>query len=125
MFYYNDIFYDNRTLPYLLDTVSSSQVMSGSDCPFMWRDQMPQEEFDALSLIPAEREAVGSGNCLRCLGLARRSAPLHDMTRCNPQQLRYNKPCACGAVLAHTQRTTCGEARVRYGKTPYSSSADV
>ena len=69
MFYYDDIFFDNRTLQYLLDTVGSSRVMIGSDYPFMWRDQTPVEEFDALNLTPAERQAVGSENCLRFLGL--------------------------------------------------------
>lgn len=67
-FFYDDIFFDNRTLRYLLDTVGSSQVMIGSDYPFMFRDQNPAEEFDALGLSAAEREALGSGNCLRFLG---------------------------------------------------------
>ena len=57
------------TLRYLLDTVGSSQVMIGSDYPFMFRDQTPEEEFDALGLTPKEREALGSGNCLRFLRL--------------------------------------------------------
>jgi aminocarboxymuconate-semialdehyde decarboxylase len=70
MFYYDDIFFDNRTLQYLLDTVGSSQVMIGSDYPFMWRDQTPTEEFEALGLTSAERQAVGADNCLRFLGLA-------------------------------------------------------
>jgi aminocarboxymuconate-semialdehyde decarboxylase len=69
MFFYDDIFFDNRTLQYLLDTVGSSQVMIGSDYPFMFRDQTPQEEFDILGLTPAEREAIGSHNCLRFLGV--------------------------------------------------------
>ncbi len=55
--------------PGLLDTVGSSQVMIGSDYPFMFRDQSPEEEFDALGLTPKAREAVGSGNCLRFLRL--------------------------------------------------------
>lgn len=70
MFYYDDIFFDNRTLQYLLDTVGTSQVMIGSDYPFMFRDQTPEAEFDILGFTPAEREAVGSRNCLRFLGLA-------------------------------------------------------
>ncbi|MFQ5683451.1 MAG: amidohydrolase family protein [Candidatus Binatia bacterium] len=70
MFFYDDIFFDNRTLRYLLDTVGSNQIMIGSDYPFMFRDQAPEEEFDVLGLTPAEREAVGSGNCLRFLQLA-------------------------------------------------------
>ena len=68
-FFYDDIFFDNRTLRYLLDTVGSSQVMIGSDYPFMFRDQTPAEEFEALGLSAVERDAVGSGNCLRFLGL--------------------------------------------------------
>jgi aminocarboxymuconate-semialdehyde decarboxylase len=70
MFYYDDIFFDNRTLQSLLDTVGTGQVMIGSDYPFMFRDQTPETEFDILGFTPAEREAVGSGNCLRFLGLA-------------------------------------------------------
>jgi aminocarboxymuconate-semialdehyde decarboxylase len=69
MFYYDDIFFDNRTLRYLLDTVGSTQVMIGSDYPFMFRDQTPVAEFNALGLTPAERDAIGSGNCRRFLGL--------------------------------------------------------
>jgi aminocarboxymuconate-semialdehyde decarboxylase len=68
-FFYDDIFFDNRTLRYLLDTVGSSQVMIGSDYPFMFRDQTPEEEFDVLGLTPKEREEVGSANCLRFLQL--------------------------------------------------------
>jgi aminocarboxymuconate-semialdehyde decarboxylase len=71
MCFYDDIFFDNRTLQYLLDTVGSSQVMIGSDYPFMFRDQTPEEEFDTLGLTSAEREAVSSGNCLRFLGVTR------------------------------------------------------
>lgn len=68
-FFYDDIFFDNRTLQYLLDTVGSSQVMIGSDYPFMLRDQTPEQEFEALGLTPAAREAIGSENCLRFLGV--------------------------------------------------------
>jgi aminocarboxymuconate-semialdehyde decarboxylase len=68
-FFYDDIFFDNRTLQYLLDTVGSSQVMIGSDYPFMLRDQTPEQEFEALGLTPAAREAIGAGNCLRFLGI--------------------------------------------------------
>ena len=69
-FFYDDIFFDNRTLRYLLDTVGSSQVMIGSDYPFMFRDQTPEEEFNVLGLTAREREELSSGNCLRFLKLA-------------------------------------------------------
>jgi aminocarboxymuconate-semialdehyde decarboxylase len=70
MFYYDDIFFDNRTLQYLLDSVGSHRVMIGSDYPFMFRDQTAEAEFEALGLSSEACEAVGSGNCLRFLGLA-------------------------------------------------------
>lgn len=70
MFFYDDVFFDNRTVRYLIDTVGVSQVMIGSDYPFMFRDQSPEREFDELALGAQEREWVGSQNCLRFLGLA-------------------------------------------------------
>ncbi len=70
MFFYDDVFFDDRTVRYLMDTVGASQVLIGSDYPFMFRDQSPEEEFDALGLGAEEREWVSSGNCLRFLGLA-------------------------------------------------------
>lgn len=69
MFFYDDIFFDNRAVRYLLDTVGSDRVMIGSDYPFMMRDQTAEQEFDALKLTPEERDAVGSRNCLRFLGM--------------------------------------------------------
>lgn len=72
MMYYDDVFFDNRTLRYLIEMVGVSQVMVGSDYPFSgWRASLnPEQEFDELGLSAAEREAVGHRNCLRFLGLA-------------------------------------------------------
>ena len=69
MFFYDDVFFDNRTVRYLIDTVGASQVVIGSDYPFMFRDQSPEDEFNDLQLTAEEREWVGSENCLRFLGL--------------------------------------------------------
>ena len=69
MFFYDDIFFDNRTVRYLIDTVGASQVIIGSDYPFNFRNQSPEDEFNALGLTPAEREGISSQNCLRFLGL--------------------------------------------------------
>jgi aminocarboxymuconate-semialdehyde decarboxylase len=69
MLYYDDIFFDDRTLRYLMEMVGASQVVVGSDYPFMARVQRPDEEFDALGLSDDDREAVGWRNCLRFLGL--------------------------------------------------------
>jgi aminocarboxymuconate-semialdehyde decarboxylase len=68
--YYDEIFFDNRMVRYLLDMVGTSQVLIGSDYPFMERVQTPEAEFDALRLSPDEREAVGWKNCLRFLGIS-------------------------------------------------------
>ena len=67
--YYDDIFFNNQALRLLIDTVGSSQVVVGSDYPFQWRPWAPEAEFEELGLTEAEREAVGSANCLRFLGL--------------------------------------------------------
>lgn len=69
MFFYDDVFFDNRTVRYLIDTVGSTQVMIGSDYPFMFRDQSPEDEFKELRLTAKERDAIGSLNCLRFLGI--------------------------------------------------------
>jgi len=69
MFFYDDVFFDNRTVRYLIDTVGSSQVMIGSDYPFMFRDQSPEDEFKDLRLSAKERDAMASLNCLRFLGI--------------------------------------------------------
>ncbi len=60
---------DDRALRYLIDTVGSTQVLIGSDYPFMSRTQPPDQEFDALGLSDGERESIGWRNCLRFLGL--------------------------------------------------------
>ena len=67
MLYYDDVLFDDRALRYLIDTVGSTQVLIGSDYPFMSRTQRPDQEFDALGLSDGERESIGWRNCLRFL----------------------------------------------------------
>lgn len=69
MLFYDDILFDNRALHYLIEMVGISQVLIGSDYPFMARPQRPDEEFAALELSEADREALGWKNCLRFLGV--------------------------------------------------------
>jgi len=64
-----DVFFETRTLRYLLDMVGVSQVMVGSDYPFFTRHMLPAKEFEELGLSAAEAEATASGNCLRFLGV--------------------------------------------------------
>ena len=68
MLYYDDVLFDHRTLRYLIDTVGPTQVVIGSDYPFMSRTQTPDQEFEALGLNDQERQLIGSQNCLRFLG---------------------------------------------------------
>ena len=70
--FYDDIFFNNVTLRYLMDMVGTSQVLVGSDYPFggSFRfDLKPDDEFEQLKLTTEEREAIGYRNCLRFLGL--------------------------------------------------------
>ena len=52
--------------------VGVSQVVVGSDYPFGGNfrfEHLPDSEFDELGLSDDEREAIGSRNALRFLGL--------------------------------------------------------
>ena len=70
--FYDDIFFNNLTLRYLMDMVGTSQVMVGSDYPFgggFRFDLKPDDEFEQLKLTSDEQEAIGYRNCLRFLGI--------------------------------------------------------
>lgn len=72
MFYYDDIFFDNRTLRYLIEMVGMSQMVVGSDYPFGSGYRMahhPDVIFKELGLSAADFEAFSSKNCLRFLGV--------------------------------------------------------
>jgi aminocarboxymuconate-semialdehyde decarboxylase len=69
MLFYDDILFDNRALRYLIEMVGSSQVLIGSDYPFMSRPQLPSDEFAALALTADDAEGIGWRNCLRFLGV--------------------------------------------------------
>ena len=68
MLYYDDVLFDHKALRYLIDTVGPTQVLIGSDYPFMNRTQTPDQEFEALGLSDQDRRLIGSQNCLRFLG---------------------------------------------------------
>ena len=68
--FYDDVFFDTRTLRYLLEMVGVSQVMVGSDYPFFMRHMTPAKEFEELGLSLTDAEAIASGNCLRFLGVS-------------------------------------------------------
>ena len=71
MLYYDDILFSVDSLHYLMKTVGHTQLVVGSDYPFMSRSMMPplSEEFEGLELSSEQVEAMSSGNALRFLGL--------------------------------------------------------
>lgn len=71
MLYYDDVLFSVDSLQLLMKTVGHSQLVIGSDYPFMSRSMMPpiEEEFQALGLSREQVEAMSSGNALRFLGL--------------------------------------------------------
>lgn len=69
MCYYDDIFFNHAMVRYLVDTVGDTQVMVGSDYPFMTGDEKPSERFDAVGLSEEELENLSYRNCLRFLGI--------------------------------------------------------
>ena len=71
MLYYDDILFSVDSLHLLMKTVGHTQLVVGSDYPFMSRGMMPPlaDEFAGLSLSAEQVEAMSSGNALRFLGL--------------------------------------------------------
>ena len=69
MCYFDDIFFNNAMVRYLIDTVGATQVMVGSDYPFMTGNEKPSDRFDAVGLTGEDRENVSHRNCLRFLGI--------------------------------------------------------
>ena len=69
--YFDDILFSTDSLRLLANTVGISQIMIGSDYPFMSRSMMPtiDEEFRELGLTENEIKAVSELNCLRFLGI--------------------------------------------------------
>ena len=69
MLFFDDILFNNQSLKFLIDSVGSSQIMLGSDYPFQFRPQKPDDEFIDLKLTTQEVEGLSHANCLRFLGL--------------------------------------------------------
>ena len=67
--FYDDILFNNQSLRFLIDSVGSSQIMLGSDYPFQFRPQKPDDQFIDLKLTKSEIEGLSHTNCLRFLGL--------------------------------------------------------
>jgi aminocarboxymuconate-semialdehyde decarboxylase len=66
--YYDDILYDDAAIVRLIDLVGATQVIAGTDYPFVIMDQDPVGRIERLAVDASVREALMRGNALRWLG---------------------------------------------------------
>jgi aminocarboxymuconate-semialdehyde decarboxylase len=69
MCYFDDVVFDNRALRYLIDMIGFEQIVIGSDYPFAFRSQIPEEMFISLNMPKEEKAAISSKNAMRFLGI--------------------------------------------------------
>jgi aminocarboxymuconate-semialdehyde decarboxylase len=72
MLYYDTIVHDQRALKYLGDTVGTSQLMVGSDCPYHlidMGDPDPVGTVAAMDVSEEERQLILGGTAARLIGL--------------------------------------------------------
>ena len=69
MCYFDDVVFDERALRYLMDLIGSEQIVIGSDYPFAFRNQIPEEIFTNLNMSEEQRTDISSKNAMRFLGI--------------------------------------------------------
>ncbi|MCQ6276318.1 amidohydrolase family protein [Bacillus sp. V3B] len=62
--FYDTLVYDTRTLNYLIETVGTSQLMIGSDYPFVIREKFPGHWLDHLNISEEDKEGIRNKNAL-------------------------------------------------------------
>ncbi|MBK5355814.1 amidohydrolase [Pseudomonas sp. TH41] len=67
-FWYDTLVYSEPALAYLMQIYGKSQLMIGTDYPFVIRESHPARRLQGLGLSVADHEALQVGNCLRFLG---------------------------------------------------------
>ncbi len=67
--FYDTLLFDRRAIHYLMEMVGSSQLMVGTDYPYIIREQPVDKTLRSMSLSGDELEAIGWRNCRRFLGL--------------------------------------------------------
>lgn len=67
--YYDTLVYDDRTLRHLIDTFGGTQLLVGSDYPFVIREPSPGQRIVRLGLSDEEVAAIHHGNGCRYLNL--------------------------------------------------------
>lgn len=68
-FWYDTLVYSKPALAYLMEIYGKSQLMIGTDYPFIIRDAHPARRLEGLGFSEEDREALQTTNCLRFLGL--------------------------------------------------------
>ena len=68
-FFYDALVFSPPAVRFIADTFGVSQIMIGSDYPFVLGDPDPVGTAEKAGFDPVEAEAVARGNALRFLGL--------------------------------------------------------
>jgi aminocarboxymuconate-semialdehyde decarboxylase len=68
-FYYDNLVFDTPTLKHLIACFGASQLVAGSDYPYVAGQSHPGRPFDAVGLDRADLDCVRRGNALRFLNL--------------------------------------------------------
>jgi aminocarboxymuconate-semialdehyde decarboxylase len=69
MLYYDTLLFDGRAIRYLREVMGSSQLIVGTDYPFVPRELPVDKTLRALGFTDEEFEAISWRNCLRFLGV--------------------------------------------------------
>jgi aminocarboxymuconate-semialdehyde decarboxylase len=72
--YYDTLLFDGRAIRYLSDVVGSSQLLVGTDFPFVPRERPVGKTLRAVGFSDEELEDITWRNCLRFLGLSEPAA---------------------------------------------------
>jgi aminocarboxymuconate-semialdehyde decarboxylase len=68
-FFYDSLVFDRRALRYLVDMLGASQLLIGTDHPFMQREQPVGKTLRGLGLSDSDVEDITWNNCFRWLGI--------------------------------------------------------
>jgi aminocarboxymuconate-semialdehyde decarboxylase len=69
-FFYDSLVFDQRALRYLVDMLGTTQLLIGTDHPFMQREQPVGKTLRSLGLSADAMESITWHNCFRWLGIA-------------------------------------------------------
>jgi aminocarboxymuconate-semialdehyde decarboxylase len=68
-FYYDQLVFDAAAVRFLIERFGASQILVGSDYPFVMGDADPVGSLDRVKLDNATNAAISAGNARRFLGL--------------------------------------------------------